>query len=293
MGERIFEKFWSSTMKKFLLSVLVASCGIFAFAYDDSPFMNPKGSPKSYTQTEFTITTKFGDYFRTPATKYKHTFNELGLEIESAEYSATGQLADKVVYEYTDDKQLASQSCFDANGNLVWKISGVFDKNGKKIEENEYDGKGSMVGKTIYKYDGDSSIDETYYNSQGNLIWKNTYLYNQEKKLVESRGYFSNGTLDVKKVYVYNTDGTLSEINSYNYLNEQVEREQYVYNADGLLLEQALYGSDGKRRSRVFFKYDANKNIIKQTTYNILQKFGSTVNEMAGQSDFEYEYPNQ
>ena len=72
-----------------------------------------------------------------------------------------------------------------------------------------------------------------------------------------------------------------------------MEREQYVYNADGLLLEQALYGSDGKRRSRVFFKYDANKNIIKQTTYNILQKFGSTVNEMAGQSDFEYEYPNQ
>lgn len=279
-------------MKKVLLSAFIFAAGILAFAFDDSPFMHPNGSPKSYTQTEFTITTKFGDYFRTPATKYKHTFNEDGLEIESAEYSPAGQLADKIVYEYTADKQIAAQTCYDASGNIFWKISSTFDKNGKKTEENEYDAKGVMLGKTIYKYENENSVDETYYNSQGNLIWKNTYLYNSEKKLVETCAYFSNGTLDVKKVYVYNTDGTLSEINSYNQLNEQVAREANVYNSDGLLVEHAVYGSDGKRKTRIFYKYDSNKNVAKQTTYNISQKFGATVNEMVGQSDFEYEYPN-
>lgn len=279
-------------MKKVLLSAIFIACGIFAFAFDDSPFMTPNGSPKSYTQTEFTITTKFGDYFRTPATKYKHTFNDDGLEIESAEYSPTGQLIDKIIYEYTSDKQIASQSCYDAGGNILWKVSSVFDKNGKKTEENEYDAKGTMLGKTIYKYENENSVDETYYNSRGDLIWKNTYLYNTEKKLVETCAYFSNGALDVKKVYVYNTDGTLSEINSYNQLNEQVAREANIYNSDGLLVEHAVYGSDGKRRSRIFYKYDSMRNVAKQTTYNIAQKFGSTVNEMVGQSDFEYEYPN-
>ena len=280
-------------MKKVFLSGLLIACGIFAFAFDDSPFMRPNGSPKSYTQTDFTITTKFGDYFRTPAVKFKHIINEDGLEIESAEYSVTGQLVDKIVYEYTADKQIASQSCFDASGNLSWKVSATFDKNGKKIEENEYDAKGLLLGKTIYKYDSPNTVDETYYNSQGNLIWKNTYLYNAEKKLMETSAYFSTGALDVKKVFVYNSDGTISEINSYNSLNEQVERETNTYNSDGLLTERAVFGDDGKRRSRVFYKYDANKNVIKKTTYNISQKFGSTVNEMAGQSDFEYEYPNQ
>lgn len=280
-------------MKKVLLTAIILTSGFFAFAFDDSPFMKPNGSPKSYTQTEFTITTKFGDYFRTPATKYKHTFNDLGLEIESAEYSILGQLVSKIVYEYTADKQLASQACYDGDSKLVWKINGVFDKNGKKTEENEYDSKGVLIGKTIYKYDSPDSIDETYYNSQGDLIWKNTYTYNSEKKLAESCSYFSNGSLDVKKVYVYNPDGTLSEIDSYNYLNEKVGREVNVYNSEGLLGEYAVFGADGKRRSRIFYKYDDNKNMIKMTTYNIAQKFGNTVNEMVSQSDFEYEYPNQ
>lgn len=280
-------------MKKVLISALVFAAGFLAFAFDDSPFMKPNGAPKSYTQTEFTISTKFGDYFRTPAVKYKHTFNEAGLEIESAEYSVAGQLASKIVYEYGPDKQIASQSCYDGEGNLFWKVSAVFDKNGKRIEENEYDSKGALLGKTIYKYDGPDSIDETYYNSRGDLIWKNTYKYNSEQKLVENCSYFSNGTLDIKKIFVYSTDGKLAEINSYNQLNEQIAREVNIYNAEGLLTEYAVYGSDGKRRSRIFYKYDDKKNVIKQTTYNIAQKFGNTVNEMVGQSDFEYDYPNQ
>ncbi len=279
-------------MKK-VFCALALSSAFLAFALDDSPFMNLNGSPKSYTQTAFNITTKFGEYFRSPATRYKHTFNEEGLEIESAENSVSGQLVERVVYEYTADKQIASQTCFDSDGNVLWKISSVFDKNGKKTEENEWDAKGVLLGKSIFKYEGPDSVDETYYNSNGDLIWKNASKYNSEKKLVESCSYFSNGTLDVKKIYVYTPSGTISEINSYNELNQQIAREAYVYNADGLLVERAVYGADGKRQTRIFYKYDDKKNVTKQTTYNIAQKFGSTVNEIVGQSDFEYEYPIQ
>ena len=279
-------------MKK-VFCALALSSAFLAFALDDSPFMNLNGSPKSYTQTAFNITTKFGEYFRSPAIRYKHTFNEEGLEIESAENSVSGQLVERVVYEYTADKQIASQTCFDYDGNVLWKISSVFDKNGKKTEENEWDAKGVLLGKSIFKYEGPDSVDETYYNSNGDLIWKNTSKSNSEKKLVESCSYFSNGTLDVKKIYVYTPSGTISEINSYNELNQQIAREAYVYNADGLLVERAVYGADGKRQTRIFYKYDDKKNITKQTTYNIAQKFGSTVNEIVGQSDFEYEYPIQ
>ena len=153
-------------MKK-VFCALALSSAFLAFALDDSPFMNLNGSPKSYTQTAFNITTKFGEYFRSPATRYKHTFNEEGLEIESAENSVSGQLVERVVYEYTADKQIASQTCFDYDGNVLWKISSVFDKNGKKTEENEWDAKGVLLGKSIFKYEGPDSVDETYYNSNG------------------------------------------------------------------------------------------------------------------------------
>ncbi len=278
-------------MKKVVLAAFTVLVGSSLFAFDDSPFITPNGGAKSFVQTEFTITTKFGDYYRSPSTKYKHIFNELGLETESAEYSPGDQLVDKIVYSYTGDGKIVSQTCFDDKGNVFWKINSVFGKDGRKTEENEYDAKGVLLGKTVFKYEDSNSTDETYYNSRGDLIWKNTYFYDELGKLIENCAYFSNGTLDVKKVYQYGDNGKLLEISSFNNANELISREVYNYNEDSTVSEYAVYGANGKRRTRVFYKYDAFKNVIKTTTYNISQKFGSTINEMVGQSDYAYEYP--
>lgn len=278
-------------MKKFFIASIILAAATSLFAFDDSPFYTPNGGAKSWTETEFSITTKFGDYYRTPVKKYKHSFNNLGQEIESAEYSALDQLVDRILYTYTDDGQISSQSCFDSEGNLFWKINSVFDKNGVKTEENEYDAKGTLLGKTVYEYESPSSTGEAYYNGKGNLIWKNMFKYNENNQLSENSSYFSNGQLDVKKIYKYNDEGLLDEIVSYNSAGNMIVREVYIYNSDQTIGEYAVYGANGKRRARIFYKYDANKNIIKSTSYNIAQKFGTTVNEMIGQSDFSYEYP--
>ncbi|MDE6068739.1 MAG: hypothetical protein K2F89_07315 [Treponemataceae bacterium] len=80
------------------------------------------------------------------------------------------------------------------------------------------------------------------------------------------------------------------EITSFDVFDDLAEREVFSYNEDFTLNEYTVYGADGKRRTRIFYKYDENKNCVKSTTYNVAQKFGTTVNEMIDQSDFKYEY---
>ncbi|MBD5439795.1 MAG: hypothetical protein HDR33_02005 [Treponema sp.] len=279
-------------MKKILSATILFAICFCVFADDASQFFLPRpfGNVKNYTETNFEITTKFGDYYRTPKTNYFHEFNENGLEIRSSEFNAAGQIVNRIEYAYNDDGNLFSQICYDDNGKIFWKIITSFDENGIKSEDSEYDGKDNLTGKSVYKNEGANPAEEIYYNAKGDLIWKNTFKYSDANLLEECCSYFANGQLDTRKVYKYDSNGNLLEITSFNVSDDLAEREVFSYNEDFTLNEYTVYGADGKRRTRIFYKYDENKNCVKSTTYNVAQKFGTTVNEMIDQSDFKYEY---
>lgn len=279
-------------MKKFSIFSIIIFASFCAFAIDNSPFLHPQphGGVKSYTETNFEITTKFGDYYKTPQVRFQHKFNENGLEIESIEYSATNRLISKTIYTYNEDGKIALQICYDDKENAIWQISTTFDSNGDKLEDSEFDGKDNLTGKSVYKNECGNPVEETYYNSKGELIWKNIYKYSDANQLEESFSYFSNGRLDIRCKYKYDKFGKLLEITSFDASDKIVSNEVFIYNDDDTVNEYAIYGADGKRRTQIFYKYDENKNCVKSTTYNVAQKFGTTVNEMVDQSDFEYEY---
>ena len=60
-------------MKKILSGVLALVLAGSAFALDSENFI-PEGTVASYTKTEYAVSTKFGDYFRSVAAKHVHVF---------------------------------------------------------------------------------------------------------------------------------------------------------------------------------------------------------------------------
>lgn len=277
-------------MKKILSIVLISLIGMSAFSFDNSAFIKPVGNAKSYVKTDYTISSKFGEYFRTANAKYKHIFNENGLEIENSEISMDGKLIDKILYEYDASGNLISQTCFDANDKQLWKIEYIF-KNGLLVEENEYNEKDLLSSKSIYKYEGKKIKEETFYNGNGAITWKNIYSYDENGNCSEEFSYFSDGQLESKKEFKYNPFNNIQEIIYYE--NDETtisQRDLFRYDAKNLLTEIASYTEDNQVFLRHFYKYDAKGNLSKITSYSIVKKFGTTVNELIGMSDFTYQY---
>src|SRR5574344_681277 len=152
-------------MKRIVLTALIALVACSAFAFDSATF-TPNGKISSFTKTDYSISTKFGDYFRTPKSKFVHTFDATGLETESSEYSVKDVLIDKISYQYDASRNLVSSTFYDANNNIVWTTKMVYDATGKLKEESEFDKDNNLTSKTIYKTDGNTT-DETYYDASG------------------------------------------------------------------------------------------------------------------------------
>ena len=87
-------------MKKFIATAISLCLGISAFAFDGSAFLAPAAGVKSYIKTDYLVSSKFGEYFRTPNVKYQHVFNNFGQEVENTELTVDGKIVDKIVYEY-------------------------------------------------------------------------------------------------------------------------------------------------------------------------------------------------
>lgn len=277
-------------MKKFILCTILPSLCLSLFAFDTTPFLKPNGNATSYVKTDYSVTAKFGDYYRSPSVKFKHTFDSFGREIESAEFTPTDVAIDKVIYEYNTNGLLTSQSCYDSEGNLLWKNTNTYNASGKITETAEFTKTGALRSKTIFKYSSDNTTDESYYDADGNLVWKNILKYDSNNVLVEQYSYFPDGSLDTKKTYTYNEAGKLVEILSVNEKEEQVSREVFRFNEDMTVSEYAVYNSLNQVATREFYKYDKNGNIAKISTYKISKKFGVTANELIKMSDYSYQY---
>jgi len=273
-------------MKKLILTALIAVTAYSAFAFDSSAF-TPAGKVTSYTKTDYSVTAKFGEFYRSPKSKYVHVFDATGLETETSEYNAKDVIIDKISYQYDASRNLVSSVFTDATNAVVWKTMMVYEA-GKLKEESEFDKDNKLSGKTIYKYSG-STTDESYYDANGKLLSKTITKSNDANKLAEEAQYFEDGSLDVKKVYTYNDKGLLSQIETFDSTETSTGKSVYKYDDKGFISEVQVYYED-TLTERNIYKNDANGNPTKITTYMVSEKFGSTVNELQAITEYIYKY---
>lgn len=273
-------------MKKTLLILAVAALSAQVFAFDSEASLKPEGAVGQYTKIEYQITEKFGDYYRSPRAKFVHVFDASGKETEASELTSKDALVDHITYKYEGDN-LVEKVCTDADGKISWKMTSLYDDNGVKIEESEFNAANTLINKTIWKFNG-NQIDESYYNSEGTLLSKIITKNDDQGRVSEVAQYAALGYLEQKAVYTYNDAGKLSEISYSNDREPQTKKVVYRFDASYQITEEQTYNAENKLIVRVIYKYDENGNIIKTTTYNVSEKFGTTVNELAGISEYNY-----
>lgn len=277
-------------MKKIITVTLAAFLALTAFAAD-SESIKPVGNVSSYTQSEFNITTKFGDYYRTASSKFLHILNpKTGLEIEVDEYTSKDVLLSKVTYDYDTSLNLIATKLYNDQEELVLKTEITYTDDGQKKDESDYDEEGNLTARTIYKYE-DGKIDKSYYTAQGKLLEKCITKYNGDL-ISEVLSYADDGSLTEREVYSYTEEGKILAIETYNYNNEYSGKQAWRYNDKGQILEQQYYNAANVLTGRDVYTYknDVNGNPSRVSRYNVAEKFGSTVNELFFVTDYSYKY---
>lgn len=275
-------------MKKIICAVCATVLAFSAFAYDVTANYQIKGNAKSVVRTDYSIASKFGEYYRTPSTKFVYSYDENGKLLESSETTARDALVNKVENKYNEEGLLIEQIGFDSESIITWKA--VFGyKNGLKNDVSEYGSDGNLKTKVIYGYNGTKVSEENCYNSEGTLVGKLVYKYEGDRLVAEDE-YFADGTLDTEKQYSYTETGSKDSITTFNGNGEMIQKEIFRYNAENVLSEITTYGADNKVACRTILKFDAKGNVTKVTTYTVSKKFGTTVNEMSAMTEVAYEY---
>lgn len=276
-------------MKKILCLVCSLAVSLSAFAVDifSLNVIEQKGNIQSFTRTDFSVTTKFGNYFRTPTNKTTHNYAD-GKETEEIHLTPRDVIIRKVIFNYDDGGNLSEKVCSNAENDLEWKTVMTY-KDGVQQDHSEYDSTGSLKNRTIYTYTDGLLTDKTLYDGEGALVEKTIYAYTDSGKIATLSNYGADGALREKQTYAYTVEGVLDAITYFDGELNESRIESMRYDESGLLAEVTTYESD-KVVKRTLVKYEEKGNVSRISEYNIAEKFGTTVNELIAISDFSYTY---
>jgi len=276
-------------MKKLLAFALTAGLSLSLFAADIFKYAPITGNVKAYTETNFSIATRFGTLYRTPSLKITHIFDSNGKEASSSELTPKDAVINTISSTYDSAGNLAEQLCTSADGEIVWKNSFTY-KNGLKTDASEYDRKGNLRARTIYTYDNNLLTDESSYDGEGALIWKTIYKYDDNNRVISVNEYNPDGSLSEKTEYNYTEAGAIDSAAMLDAFAGKQTSLVFRYGANGALNEITTYNSDKQVIKRTLIKYDAKANVNKVSEYDVAEKFGTTVNELVAMSEYSYEY---
>ncbi|MCQ2592749.1 MAG: hypothetical protein MJ188_08180 [Treponema sp.] len=280
-------------MKKLIAFISTALLSVSLFGLDIFNYVPLTGDISSYTQTDYTITSKFGDLFRTPSVKILHNFQEGTSdgelkESDSVEMTARDVLLNRTEYNYDEDDNLVEVSYYDAALNLIWKNVMTYNEGNQKIDSSEYDRTGALKSRTIYSYGKDGNLaKESGYDGDGALLWKIVYKY-ADDELTNLIQYAADGSLTSEESYTYTDDGRLETIVTFDNFTKKTEQKLFRYTSSGTLTEITTYDENKQITVRLMIKYDADGNVSRLSTYNISYKFGSVENELVAMSEFSY-----
>lgn len=277
-------------MKKTLLVLAAAALTYSLYAFDTSAHIKPAGAVKDYTRTAYTITEKFGDYYRSPKAKFVHVFDSNELETETSELTPKDSLVDRLVFSYDAQGNLAATTGYDSDGKVSWKSVISYDAKGNKTEESEYNASDMLVNKSIWKITAGKQSEEAYYNADGALLGKTITKFDDQGRDSEICSYNADGSLEQRRAYTYNDAGKLSEIAYSGSNGSTAQRVVFRFDEKYAITEEQTYNSSNKLVQRIIYKYDENGNVARTTTYTVSEKFGGTVNELIDINEYAYNY---
>ena len=276
-------------MKRLLTTACVLCVAFATFAFDKET-ITPVGTVKSYTKTNYAISSKFGTFYRTPETKYVHTFNIAGLESERTELAGNDTLTDRLAFQYDMTNTLLSTTLFNADGVQIEQTSYTYDTNGKISTEEVMSKDGELLSKTTYKFASDKE-DKSEYDGEGVLVKKTLSFFADDGKISDIYIYKGDGSLLEKQSYSYDVSRNITDVSYFDEKENLVKKESYRYKpAETKASEIQVFDAEGTLLQRKILSYDEKGNTTKISTYTVSVKFGETVTELSDIVEYSFQY---
>ncbi|MFQ5597036.1 MAG: hypothetical protein ACE5GK_03205 [Nitrospiria bacterium] len=197
----------------------------------------------------------------------------------------------KVRIELGTLKQVDSQ--WIPKGPKIPWLETHYDKNGYRVEEEQFYTEKSLDFKSVFHYDSEGNLSEgVEYDYQGAVTFNWTYLHDRDRKVIEKKQFFPNGDLFSITTFVYDETGNLLEEKRFLEQTKNQFRWTYDYNKSGRKLEESYYLMRPGRQAgevktmlnfRAVFGYDDRGNLVEETKYDASGKLSS-------KRRFQYEY---
>jgi antitoxin component YwqK of YwqJK toxin-antitoxin module len=273
-------------MKKIVISALAFVLSFSVFAQGMPEFV-PSGRISSYTKTTYSVTSKFGDYFRSVSEKETHALKG-GVETDVSFYNSKDEITKKISTSFGTAKRISARDFSDMTSGATLHTEFEYGDDGNLKTETVTDAaSGSLGAKTIYKYEDGKTV-KNLYDKDGKLLERTIFTLNDDGKTTEEVVYFGDGFLNVSRKFIYNDDGKISIVETFDGNSVSVSKLVFRYDSSKFLTEVQHYSGDGKLRERHIYKNDALGNPTRISYYNVAEKFGTTVNELVLIEDFSY-----
>ena len=267
------------------LTVLLAVC-LYAQTYEVE--LTPKGSVSSYTKTSYTVVSRFGDYYRTVSEREVHVLQS-GREIEVSLFGSKDESLGKSTITYDPSgKKLSildsktAAGCADVKSDYEYEA----DSSVKSITNSD-PSTGDVVGKTIFKRDGDK-LTENRYDGSGKLECRVVKSFDTRALPVEEVQWNGDGTFAFSRKFSYLENSQISTVETFGSDGNCSQRVVFRYDASGFLTEVQVF--EDKIKERRIFKNDTYGNPVRISYYEVAEKFGTTVNELVKIEDLTYSY---
>lgn len=140
----------------------------------------------------------------------------------------------------------------------------IYDSNGNKTQEEQYNAAGSLGMKTVFTYEAGRLIGVNSYTGTNILLSRTVYCYDTEGKLIEEISYDVDGEESRHKTFYYNaSDKRIEDFFFATNTGNTYEVEGVIYNAAGASLIESVYDTDD-RLTEVLF-YDDDRSLIFKT----------------------------
>ncbi len=213
-------------------------------------------------------------------------------------FNEDGTVYNRVVYDYTEKRQLKTSTVYDAKNTILARTDHQYDeKKGLLKKVIRYDGQGNIIDYDTYDYDlNNNPIKQVMYAADGSIKQQILQVFNDKNRVTKETCLKSDGSIVycygydydekgyIKKSIIYNNEnnnvideyilyqrtesGAVTQTERYN--KNSVQTEKSIYNAKGFLTDLFKYNDNGVLILEEKNRYDENQRLIQRdtTTYS-------------------------
>ena len=162
------------------------------------------------------------------------------------------------MFEYDDSGRRIKKTKFDASDTIIGSWVYIYNDNGERTEEKEFNSLGLVIIHTYFSEDGSGRISswlEIEYDEYRNRI--------REIRFIESDFF------DVIRELIYSSSNIYIGKIETHYNSDSRPTEAEEYDSSDNLIKKTVYNEDGSQKERFEYEYNSDGKLVLELQYNV------------------------